>query len=204
MKSKDNRDLQQPQRKMYLWQCIVSDTVRITWYTILLCLDVKLFCYFLIIASGIHATVKLKRLISGITQIYTYVSIHTGCYDRTHIRQQKMSDHVKTLHEASGWVWHWPLTSLKTIWGLAPRENGPGGKGVIFMLCWKASLSLAISCTPSGKKDNKSDGILETGESFVLLLLSEVFLCCVSQTLKKYSYIWVNLIPPLPSHPINK
>jgi len=116
----------------------------------------------------------------------------TGCYDRTRIRQQKMSDHVKTLHEASGWIWHWPLTSLKTIWGFAPRENGPGGKGVIFMLCWKASLSLSlsVSCTPSGKKHNKSDVILETGESFVLLLLSEVFLCCASQTLKnKFLYL---------------
>lgn len=71
-------------------------------------------------------------------------SYYTGCYDRTHIKQQKMSDHVKTLHEALGWVWHWPLTSLKRIWGLAPRQNGPGGKGIIFMLCWKASLSLAL------------------------------------------------------------
>ncbi len=35
------------------------------------------------------------------------------------------------------------------------------------MLYWKASLSLSISSSPSGKKHNKTDGIDETGECFV-------------------------------------
>lgn len=125
----------------------------------------------------------------------------TGCYDRTHIRQQKMSDHVKTLHEASGWVWHWPLTSLKAIWGLGPGENGPGGKGVIFMLCWKASLSLSLTLhlMHAFRQETQQEWWYtgDRGEFCSSVTLWGFSVLCVSNLKKKYSYIW-GISHPLP------